>query len=160
MLSVAGLEPTVLVSGLSLAAVAVAVVVWRRRRGAAPGASATPRLQDMKSREFEALVRESFQRQGYTSIAAPPGVAEGGEIVLRRERETMLVLCRHWREPKVGADAVRAFQRTLAQRGAGSGFILSTGRFAREAVAVAAAGNVRLLDGPALQDLLGKSGRR
>jgi restriction system protein len=156
MLSQLGpLAPYLLMTGLAIA-VCAAIFMLRRRQGVNAAPSGARRLQDLKQREFETLVRDSFRQQGFTSIVSPGGATEGGELMLRRERETMLVECRHWRDPKVGAEAVRALQRTLAQRGAGSGFVLTTGRFSREAIAAAAGGNVRLLDGPALRDLLGK----
>ena len=140
---------------------AAIVLAWRRRqRHGASDEMGTQALHDMNAREFEALVRESFQRQGYTLIEAARGATSGGELMLRRERETVLVQCRHWRDPRVGVEVVAALQRAMSTRGAGGGFVLTRGRFAREAQALAAAGNIRLVDGPALLGLIRKANPR
>ena len=145
---------------LAIAAVLTALIVLtlrRRHRPAAGDELGTRALHDMGVREFEALVRESFQRQGYTLIDPPRGGASGGELMLRRDRETVLVQCRHWRDRKVGVEVVVALQRAMSARGAGGGFVLTGGRYAREAVALAATANVRLIDGPALRGLIEKA---
>ncbi len=149
-----GQQPIVAVWAAAVAVVIAALLFWRR-----VGRSAASRerpFRDLNQRQFESLARESFRQQGYALIATQGAASESGELVLRRDRETMLVQCRHWRDSKVGPDAVRALQHSLAQRAAGSGFLLTTGRFSRAAIAAAAGANIRLLDGPALEDLLGK----
>jgi restriction system protein len=139
---------------------ALLALYLRRRRGSSPsGDPGTRALHGMKVREFEALVRESFRAQGYKLIDAPRGASEGGELMLRRDRETVLVQCKHWRDRKVGVEVVQSLQHAMAARGAGGGFVLTTGRFGREAVAFAAGCNVRLIDGPALRGLIDKANR-
>jgi len=149
--------PTLLlVLGCSAAA---ALWLWRRSR--TPGLASGVRrgsTQDSDRaawREFEALVAEAFRLQGYQILDGARGGADsGGELSLRRERETFLVQCKHWKEAKVGVDAVHALQRAMSARGASGGFMLTEGRFAREATAFAAGCNVRLIDGAALRGLL------
>lgn len=140
-------------------AVAIATFWLIRRRGAArarPAGFDIRALERMRLREFEDLIRESFRGQGYSLIDPTRGATEGGELVLRRERETVLVQCRHWRDGKVGVEAIQALQHAMKQRGAGGGFILTTGRFAREAVAYAAGCNIRPIEGQALRALIDK----
>jgi restriction system protein len=109
-------------------------------------------------REFEALVGEAFRLQGYQILDSARGSADsGGELTLRRERETFLVQCKHWKTAKVGVDAVQAVHRAMTARGASGGFVLTEGRFAREAIAFAPGCNVRLIDGTALRGLLDKA---
>ncbi|HWI09984.1 MAG TPA: restriction endonuclease [Burkholderiaceae bacterium] len=149
--------PTLLlVLGCSAAA---ALWLWRHSR--APGLVNDARVAPVRRadreawREFETLVAEAFRRQGYQVLDSTRGTAEsGGELTLRRERETFLVQCKHWKEAKVGVDAVHALQRAMTARGASGGFMLTDGRFAREAIAFANGCNVRLIDGAALQGLL------
>ncbi len=145
-----------LVLGCSAAAV---LWLWRRSRasGLAGDARSAPaqRAERAAWREFEALVAEAFRLQGYQILHSARGAAEsGGELTLRRERETFLVQCKHWKEAKVGVDAVVALQRAMTARGASGGFMLTDGRFAREAIVFANGCNVRLIDGAALQGLL------
>ena len=151
-----------LVAGCSAAA---ALWFWRHSRRApnlaADAENAPPPSADRVAwREFEALVGEAFRAQGYQILeSARGGPDSGGELTLRRERETFLVQCKHWKEAKVSVDAVHALQRAIAARGASGGFMLTDGRFAREAAAFAVGCNIRLIEGPALQALLDKAKR-
>jgi restriction system protein len=128
--------------------------VWRQRR---LNAAALPSRVDGKGatalsdREFATLVTDAFQRQGYQLIG---GGQRAGELTLRRDRETYLVQCRYRHVAKVGVEAVQALHRDIAARGASGGFVLTEGRFSREATAYAAGCSVRLLEGAALQGLL------
>lgn len=147
--------PYLLVAGPVAAA---ALWLWRRSRvPAVPGhrRAASRRPDRAAWREFEVLVGEAFRLQGYQIIESTRGSGDsGGELTLRRERETFLVRCGHWKTSRVDVDAVHALQRAMIARGASGGFLLTEGRFAREASAFAAGCNVRLIDGPALRGLL------
>jgi restriction system protein len=147
-----------------LVALAVAIVatawVWRRRGRSGPSArspdkAGAPAAPALTAREFEARVGRSFQAQGFQLVGTgPDGHAD---LVLRRERQTYLVTCKHWQTVKVGVEAVQALQRAMAARGAVGGFMLTTGRFGREAVALAGACNVRLIGGDTLHTLLAQA---
>ncbi|KQW36435.1 restriction endonuclease [Rhizobacter sp. Root404] len=126
--------------------------IWRQRRanaGLAP--SLRTSAPDLADREFEAVVVQAFQRQGYQLIDGGKGIRA---LTLRRDRETYLVQCRHRHVAKVGVDAVQALHREMTACGANGGFMLTEGRFSREATALAASCNVRLLEGSALHGLL------
>lgn len=124
--------------------------VWRQRRLNA-GAVPAPAASALSDREFDALVAEAFQRQGYQLI---DGDTRADGLTLRRDRETLLVHSRHRHVGKVGVDAVQALHRDMAARGASGGFMLTEGRFSRDATAYAAGCNIRLLEGAALLGLL------
>lgn len=150
--------------GLSLlAAVLVAIgAVWTLRRRARDGADlpATPgraatSLDGMDAREFEALVGEAFKLQGYQIIEA--GRDRSAALMLRRERQTFIVLSKHWQVAKVGIDAVQALHRTMTAHGAEGGFALTIGRFSREATIFAATCGIRLIEGSALVSLIDKA---
>jgi restriction system protein len=151
--------------GVSLcAAVLVAIgTVWMLRRRernaadvpAAAGASATPSIDGLNAREFEALVGEAFKRQGYQIIETGRDTSSG--LVLRRERQTALVLSKHWRAPKVGVDAIQTLHRAMMTYGATGGFALTVGRFSREATIFASTCNIRLIEGSALVTLINKA---
>jgi len=145
-------------SGLVVLCVAaLAVVTWtlmrRGRKGRRPGARAGT---DRKGwRELEPLLAQAFRLQGYQVIeSARDRPRPDGELALRRGRETVLVQCREWGSAKVGVEVVHALHRAMTSQGAAGGFVLTTGRFARQAVAYAASCNVRLIDGPGLHGLI------
>lgn len=144
----------ILLAGLAIA-IGIAVTAWLvlRRRSAATA----PSFAGLRERDFESAVVKAFRAQGYEPIMVARGepMARAGELVLRRERITYLVDCRHRHAGKVGVDAVQALQRAMAARGAAGGFVLAGGRFGREAIAFAGSCSIRLIDGPALQAMLG-----
>lgn len=134
----------------------VASLRLRRATGAAPrGASASTNVQTLRWREFEALVGRAFELQGYHMNE--PGAAGSDasiDLLMRKERQTYLVHCKAWRADKVNVDTVQAARAAMQARGAVGGFVLSAGRFSREATAAASSYNIRAVDGPALQALL------
>ncbi len=150
------MEPLILLAGLAVA-IGIAVTAWRlwRHRSAV----AAPSFAGLRERQFESAVAEAFRAQGYEPIKVARGepMARAGELVLRRDRMSYLVDCRHRHAGKVGVDAVQSLQRAMAARGAAGGFMLTGGRFSREAIAFAASCNIRLVDGPALREMLGRS---
>jgi restriction system protein len=150
--------------GVSLfAALLIAIgAVWALRRRvregsdvpAATGSAATS-IDGMNAREFEALVGEAFKLQGYQIVEAGRDGSAG--LVLRRERESFIVLSKHWQAAKVSVDAVQALHRAMTAQGAAGGFVLTTGRFSREATTFAATCNIRLIEGSALRSLIDKA---
>ena len=143
----------ILLAGLAVAIViAVAACLGLRRRGAA----ISPAFAGLREHDFDSLVAEAFRAQGYEPVKVARGepMARAGELVLRRERITYLVDCRHRHAGKIGVDAVQALQRAMAARGATGGFVLAGGRFSREAIAFAGNCGIRLVDGTALQAML------
>ncbi len=138
--------------------IVAAVIGLRLRRAEALAPDSTDaglNVASMRWREFEALIGRAFELQGYHMNE--PGAAGSDasvELLMRKERQTYLVHCKTWRAEKVGVEAVHALRKAMQTRGAVGGFVLSSGRFSREASAVASSFNIRLVDGPALQALL------
>ena len=137
-----------------------AVSAWRRRTRHALVENVTRSetfgmLDNMSWREFEMLVGEGFRLQGY-SVAEnfKPGPDEGIDLRLRKDGETYLVQCKQWRAFKVGVPVVRELYGVMAAKGAAGGFVMTSGRFTAEAEAFAEGRNVRLLDGPKLEQML------
>lgn len=132
----------------ALFAVAALAAIIRRRRPGGSGGS----LVDLSIDDIRALLRETFQAQGYQP-AVTSGKDARGDLVLRRGHETFLVWTKAWRERRVGVEVVEQLCRAMNASGAGGGFVVTTGRFGRDATTFAAGHNVRLIDGAALRDL-------
>lgn len=138
--------------------IVAAAVSLRLRRG--PGAgrerpAAAADLDSMRWREFETLIGRAFELQGYhMNDAGAAGSDASIDLLMRKERQTYLVHCKSWRTGKVGVEVISAAGAAMKARGAVGGFVLSSGRFSREATVVASGLNIRLVDGPALQALL------
>lgn len=117
--------------------------------------SSADALQDMSWQQFELLVGEGFRQRGYAVKEVGGGGADGGvDLVLTKAGEKFLVQCKQWKAFKVSVSTVRELYGVMAAHGAAGGFVVTSGRFTREATAFASGRNIRLIDGPALMQLL------
>jgi restriction system protein len=150
-----------LVPILCLVAAAVSALGRRERQRllADTAQSDAPDVLDgMSWREFEMLVGEAFRLQGYRVTETGGGGADGGvDLVLAKGNEKFLVQCKQWKAFKVGVDVVRELYGVMAAKGAAGGFVVTSGRFTADATAFAQGRNVRLVDGAALQRLIGQA---
>ena len=141
-----------------VAAAAVSYVGRRQRRQLverATGSNAADAMAGMRWEEFEQLIGEGFRLQGYQVEERTRGGADGGiDLVLRRGSEKFLVQAKHWKAFKVGVDVVRSLYGLMAAHGAAGGFVVTSGSFTSEASAFAEGRNVRLVDGPKLEQML------
>jgi len=117
--------------------------------------SSADALQDMSWQQFELLVGEGFRRRGYAVKEVGGGGADGGvDLVLTKAGEKSFVQCKQWKAFKVSVSTVRELYGVMAAHGAAGGFVVTSGRFTQEATAFANGRNIRLIDGPALMQLL------
>ena len=111
-------------------------------------------IEEIGWNEFEQLVIEGFLRRGYHTVGGARAAVTGGDLLLRRDRETYLVHCKAWRSKKVGLSTVKALHQAMQARGANGGFLLSFGRVGRDAARYAGGEKMQMLDGPALKALI------
>ena len=74
--------------------------------------------------------------------------------MLRKGSEKYLVQCKQWKAFSVGVNIVRELYGVMAASGAAGGFVVTSGRFTKEASAFANGRNVKLLDGPRLHEMI------
>lgn len=109
-----------------------------------PGGNA---LNEMRWEDFEQLVGEYFDRQGFQVSREGGNGPDGGiDLVLRQKGETYLVQCKHWKAYKVGVQPVREFYGVLASRGAAGGYFVTSGVFTDEAIKFAQGLNIEMVD--------------
>lgn len=130
----------------------------RKRKGLVESVTqskAANALDGMSWRDFELLVGEGFRREGYTVTETGGGGADGGvDLVLGKGGEKFLVQCKQWKAFKVGVSVVRELYGVMAASGAAGGFVVTSGAFTEEAAAFAKGRNIRLVNGPALLQLV------
>jgi restriction system protein len=138
-----------------LAAGLSAIKAWSRRR-LLEGQKGIETIRALSWREFENLVGEAYRRQGYSVEETGGGGADGGvDILLRKGSEKTVVQCKRWRERQVGVNVVRELYGVMVADGAVRGIIVSSGSFTPDAVAFASGKSLTLVDGPALEALVG-----
>ena len=113
--------------------------------------SAADALEGISWQEFEMLVGESFRLKGYEVRENATGGPDGGiDLVLRKGNEKFLVQCKQWKAFTVGVTIVRELYGVMAAEGAAGGFVVTSGKFTREATDFAKGRNVQLIDGTVL----------
>jgi restriction system protein len=123
----------------------------RQRYDQTSSLGTTAGLLDMSWREFEILVGEYFQRQGYSVSVGGGAEPDGGvDIELNKDSERFLVQCKQWRATKVGVDVVRQLYGVMAARGAVGSFVVTSGAFTADAQAFAKGRNIQLVGGKQL----------
>lgn len=108
-------------------------------------------LVDMSWQEFEMLVGEAFRLQGFKVTETGGGGADGGvDLVLSKGNEKFLVQCKQWKAYSVGVNIVRELYGVMAAQGVAGGFVVTSGKFTKDAENFAEGRNIGLIDGPRL----------
>ena len=106
----------------------------------------------MRWDQFELIVAETYRREDFIVEISAGVDAEGGtDLTLRRDSETFLVQCSHWKAACVAEREVREFYGMMVATGAPRGIIATLGKFSREARTFAAEKDIELLDRAGLE---------
>jgi restriction system protein len=113
-------------------------------------------LLEMDWQEFELLVGKYFETKGYTVKQLPLSGPDGGvDLVAIKDGERYLVQCKQWRSTSVGVKIVRELLGVISATGAVGGFVVSSGKFTRDAEAFARGRNIELIDGEKMVSTIG-----
>ena len=112
-------------------------------------------IRELSWKQFEELLAAAYRRQGYTVKENLGGGADGGiDLWLRRDRELVLVQCKHWKKYTVDVRVVREMFGLMHMKGAHRIIIVSSGRFTPEAIHEAMGKPIELVDEPKLLQLI------
>jgi restriction system protein len=135
-------------------------VYFKQRRSGALFVSAQanpkPAITSMSWRDFERLVGEVFRRQGFVVSGFGGQGPDGGvDLGLTKNGQRYLVQCKHWRARQVPVTVMRELNGVVSAQGAHGGIVVTGGGFSREAREFADSCGIKLIDGPALEKLIG-----
>lgn len=130
------------------------VLTLRLRSRPAPATPARDHTQlaQLRWSEFVRLVLKAMSARGYRTLAEPglPGAGipgEGGDILLERNDERVLLSCKYAHAKALGADAVMGLSSAAALRGATEVLLVTPGHFDDEAIRIARRQRIELIDG-------------
>jgi len=116
-----------------------------------------PAVASLTWREFESLVAEGFRQRGFKVTEKGGAAPDGGvDLILARGTERFLVQCKQWRAQQVPVTIVRELYGVMAAQHAAGGYVVTSGRFTKDAIEFAEGRNIELIDGKRLPELLRK----
>lgn len=107
-------------------------------------------IRDLSWQDFERYVGEAYRRKGYTVEETGPGADGGIDLIARKNGETVLVQCKHWRARRVGVRVARELFGLVKAQGAANGVLVTSGTFTPEALEFAKQTHLDLVDGEGL----------
>ena len=132
------------------------VSLYRRRRRAKLFETRTDlqSIRDLSWQDFERYVGEAYRRKGYTVEETGPGADGGIDLVARKDGETVLVQCKHWRARRVSVRYARELFGLVKAQSAAKGVLITTSTFTPDALAFAKQTQLELVDGEGLVRLI------
>ena len=114
-------------------------------------------IRRLSPREFERVLSESFQLQGY-AVEQRGGSepSEGVCLVLRKPSQRILVRCIHRTGAQVGVEAARGLHEVMSFEGASGGLIVTSEELSAEAKAWVADKPIGLIEERALLELVNR----
>ncbi len=112
-------------------------------------------LRKLNWKDFEFLISEYFKKQGYKVNLINAQGADGGiDIKLIKDDALYLVQCKHYKAWKVPVQVIREMYGLMSAENASGGFIVTTGRFTKDATSFAMDKEIELVDGSMLEKIL------
>lgn len=133
-----------------LIGVSASLYLHRVRLPREESAAGVAALAGMRWRDFIHLVLDALIRRGYERVFEPQAAGEEGDYVLEREGQRFLLSSKHGAAYVLGSTAIAEFANAIRMHGAAGGLLVTPGRFAPEALPLARAQRIELLDGPTL----------
>ena len=107
-------------------------------------------LAGMRWRDFIHLVLDALLRRGYERVFEARDADEDGDYVLERKGQRFLLSSKHGAAYVLGSTAIAEFASAIRMRNLAGGLLVTPGQFSPEALPLARAQRIELLDGPTL----------
>ena len=138
------------VASVVLIGVPVSLYLQRIRLPREEAAAGVAALAGMRWRDFIHLVLDALMRRGYERTFEPQAAGEEGDYILERGGQRYLLSSKHGAAYVLGSTTIAEFANTIRMRGAAGGLLVTPGQFAPEALPLARAQRIELLDGATL----------
>lgn len=133
-----------------LIGVSASLYLHRIRLPREESAAGVAALAGMRWRDFIHLVLDALIRRGYERVFEPQASGEEGDYMLERDGQRFLLSSKHGAAYVLGSTAIAEFANAIRMRGANGGLLVTPGQFAPEALPLARAQRIELLDGATL----------
>jgi restriction system protein len=138
------------IASVVLIGVPISLYLQRIRLPREETAAGVAALAGMRWRDFIHLVLDALIRRGYERTFEPQAAGDEGDYILERDGQRYLLSSKHGAAYVLGSTAIAEFANTIRMRGAAGGLLVTPGQFAPEALPLARAQRIELLDGSTL----------
>lgn len=126
-----------------------------RRRRLVDGQASIDRIIALPWQEFEQLVGEAYQRQGYRVVDRGGVGADGGiDLELCTKDKKLMVQCKRWKTRTVGVELVRELYGAMVGEEAHGAIFVTSGSYTPDAIEFARDKPIKLVDGRELVEML------
>jgi restriction system protein len=108
----------------------------------------------LNSKQFEMAVGDGFRQRGYEVERYAGPADDGVDLALTRGNERRLVRCEQWRAQPIGLTVMHKLETAIAAEGMHGGYVVTSGRFTREARDFARVHNIELVDEKNIDELI------
>jgi restriction system protein len=108
----------------------------------------------LNSKQFEMAVGDGFRLRGYDVERYTGPSDDGVDLTLTRGKERRLVRCEQWRAQPIGLMVMHKLESAIAREGMHGGYVVTSGRFTREAREFARERNIELVDEKNIDELI------
>jgi len=108
-------------------------------------------LADLSGTEFEKLLYRLFEKLGYVVEHTGHTGDQGGDLIIQRGQDRIVVQAKAYKEWHVGNDAVQQVVAAKNFYNCNSAIVITTNDFTKEAFELAKSNNVKLVSGRELQ---------
>lgn len=114
-------------------------------------------FRKMSRQEFDQLMLEFFEKNGFTIIDIPSTLGDGVDCMMRKGEKTYITQYRYWREQRIDLSIIRQ-QHTIMQVAKAHGvYVVTTGEFSYKALKFAEDKQISLIDGLKLRRMVNNS---
>ena len=128
----------------------------RKIQNLANSVTDTDTLANLSWQDFEAVVGHGFSNYGFQVQLTQAGADGGVDLVMNKDGNLFLVQCKHYLKRTVSVDVVRALHGSMVHFGADAAYVVTSGRFTRDAEDYVQGKSIWLYNGDKLKALLTK----
>lgn len=112
-------------------------------------------VERLSWQDFEFLLSQWFKKQGHSTEITGGGGADGGvDIKVYKDNDLYLVQSKHYKSWKVPVNVVRELYGVMTAEKATGGYIVTSGKFTKDAEEFAKGKNIDLINGSQLEAVL------
>lgn len=112
-------------------------------------------INSLNWRQFEEIIAKYYKKKGYkVTLIGGTGGDNGIDLLLKKKKEKIVVQCKHWKKNSVGVAVIREMFGVMVSENADKVFIITSGKFTKEAYSFSKGKPISLICGNKLNKMM------